>query len=284
MAIIVAAVIAVIKLILAGAQYVLSGVVTDKANAKKDIRSALVGLLIILAAITLLTTINPNITNLPDLKPLDADIAKSMSELIDRTGTKTNPGFEYGAEYVCNRLGNDCVKGSCGVGDWMKPLVHVDWQAVYLNCSDACEMLGGYYYEDGGASHSCVYSANTYRETTKESLLKKYCEPGYECRITYCEEKTDNTIYRDDVTNTCILPPSVAANDTVVEEKCFRETTLGIFHEGEGTAFNRCMEECSERKDSTYVHAGNDAEENLMGTCSYKKELTMDEIIARDNQ
>lgn len=68
MAIIAAALIAVIKLIMAGAKYVLSGVVTDKELAKKDIRGALLGLIVILASVTILTTINPGITNLPALQ------------------------------------------------------------------------------------------------------------------------------------------------------------------------------------------------------------------------
>lgn len=69
-AIIIAALIAVLKLIYAGAQYVLSGVVTDKANAKKDIEQALVGLLIIIGAVTILRQINPDIANLPALEPI----------------------------------------------------------------------------------------------------------------------------------------------------------------------------------------------------------------------
>lgn len=69
-AIIAAALLAVVKLILAGAQYILSGVVTNKESAKKDIWSALLGLLIVLAAVTLLRTINPSLVDLPALNPL----------------------------------------------------------------------------------------------------------------------------------------------------------------------------------------------------------------------
>lgn len=68
MAIIAAALIAVIKLILAGAQYVLSGIVTKKEQAKKDIQSALIGLLIILISVVILRTINPKLANLPALE------------------------------------------------------------------------------------------------------------------------------------------------------------------------------------------------------------------------
>ncbi|MDC1205592.1 hypothetical protein N8083_01970 [Candidatus Pacebacteria bacterium] len=66
-AVIAAALIALIKLILAGAQYILSGIVTDKENAKKDIKAALTGLLIVIAAVAILRTINPDLLNLPTL-------------------------------------------------------------------------------------------------------------------------------------------------------------------------------------------------------------------------
>lgn len=69
MAIVAAALIAVIKLILAGAKYVLSGIVTDKENAKADIRAALTGLIIILISVVILRTINPKLANLPSLPP-----------------------------------------------------------------------------------------------------------------------------------------------------------------------------------------------------------------------
>ncbi len=59
-----AAFLAVIKLILAGVKYVLSDVVTDKGQAKKDIRTSLLGLALVLGAVILLNTINPQLTNL----------------------------------------------------------------------------------------------------------------------------------------------------------------------------------------------------------------------------
>jgi hypothetical protein len=67
-AIVTASILAVFKLIWAGVQYMLSEVVTSKQKAKDDIRGALLGLLIILGAVTLLNTINPNLTNLNFLR------------------------------------------------------------------------------------------------------------------------------------------------------------------------------------------------------------------------
>ena len=64
LAITAASLIAIIQLIKAGSKYVFSAVVTDKGEAKKDIRNALIGLLIIIGAVTILNEINPQLTNL----------------------------------------------------------------------------------------------------------------------------------------------------------------------------------------------------------------------------
>lgn len=60
----IAAILMVYKLIMAGVKYMLSGVVTDKKDAKDNIRRAILGMLIILGAVTILNTINPNLTRL----------------------------------------------------------------------------------------------------------------------------------------------------------------------------------------------------------------------------
>lgn len=64
LAITVAAFLAVVKIIFGGVKWMLSDVVTDKSAAKKDIRGALLGLLIVLAAVIILNTINEDLTNL----------------------------------------------------------------------------------------------------------------------------------------------------------------------------------------------------------------------------
>jgi len=66
-AISIAAFLAVIKIIFAGVQYMLSDIVTSKEKAKKDIQGALLGLLIVLGAVVILNTINPSLTNLDAL-------------------------------------------------------------------------------------------------------------------------------------------------------------------------------------------------------------------------
>lgn len=58
-----AALLAVIKIIVAGVKWMLTDVVTSKQEAKKDIQGALIGLLIVISAVLILTVINPNLVN-----------------------------------------------------------------------------------------------------------------------------------------------------------------------------------------------------------------------------
>lgn len=56
-----AGILAVIKIIIAGLKYALSDVVTNKSDAIRDIRGALIGLIIVISAVLVLTIINPSI-------------------------------------------------------------------------------------------------------------------------------------------------------------------------------------------------------------------------------
>lgn len=59
----VAALLAVIKIVIAGVRWMLTDIVTSKAQAKKDIQGALIGLLVVLMAVLILTVINPYLVN-----------------------------------------------------------------------------------------------------------------------------------------------------------------------------------------------------------------------------
>lgn len=67
----IASLLAVIKIIIAGLKYMLSDVVTTKGDALKDIRTSLLGLILIISAVLVLNVINPNLTKLDiNIKPL----------------------------------------------------------------------------------------------------------------------------------------------------------------------------------------------------------------------
>jgi len=73
----IAALLAVVKIIVAGVKYMFSDIATQKSDAKKDIRGALLGLVIVLAAVLILTIINPNLTNFDagSIRQLDETVA-----------------------------------------------------------------------------------------------------------------------------------------------------------------------------------------------------------------
>lgn len=58
----IAALLAVIKIIIAGVKYMLSDVITSKQAAKSDIQGALIGLLVVISAVLILNVINPQLT------------------------------------------------------------------------------------------------------------------------------------------------------------------------------------------------------------------------------
>jgi hypothetical protein len=58
----VAALLAVIKIIIAGMKYMLSDIVTSKQDALSDIRGSITGLIVVISAVLILTVINPQLT------------------------------------------------------------------------------------------------------------------------------------------------------------------------------------------------------------------------------
>lgn len=57
----IAGLLAVIKIVIAGVKWMMTDIVTSKGEAKKDIQGALIGLLVVLAAVLVITVINPQI-------------------------------------------------------------------------------------------------------------------------------------------------------------------------------------------------------------------------------
>jgi hypothetical protein len=58
----IAALLAVVKIIIAGLKYMFTDIVPQKTDAKKDIQGAVFGLLIVMSAVLILTVINPELT------------------------------------------------------------------------------------------------------------------------------------------------------------------------------------------------------------------------------
>lgn len=106
LAISIAALIAVVKIVLAGAKYMMDDIVTHKSEAKEDIKNSLIGLLIIIGAWIILATVNSDLTNL-SLNTERAFTDQSVPAL-----TNVDEFINFCADI--NRTGG-CSKYSCQV-------------------------------------------------------------------------------------------------------------------------------------------------------------------------
>lgn len=91
-----AALLAVIKIIIAGVKYMLTDVVTSKGDAIRDIKGALLGLLLIIGAVLILTVINPKLLDATlefDPQPMpDVNVAQRSSVQSTNQGGTTSGG------------------------------------------------------------------------------------------------------------------------------------------------------------------------------------------------
>lgn len=138
----IAAVLVVIKLILAGVKYMFSEVVTDKASAKADIRGSLLGLIIVLGAVTILNTINPDLTKL--------DFLERASRPCSQVTAPNEPCV----------VEVDTTSHSVGIGGEARPgttrtVVGGD-QSKLKKAQDACTKAGNEYGVSGNGHNKAV--------------------------------------------------------------------------------------------------------------------------------
>jgi len=146
----VGAMLAVLKLIGAGAKYITSDIITSKESAKKDIKNSILGLLVILSAVLVLQTINPALKNLSFLANAPrADV------------TIENDREKYAIENICNRPAG-CRTEICSSNKSL------------LECRNDCIAKKGYFKSDGKDS-SCTRENTTIIEI-EETIIEKKIE------------------------------------------------------------------------------------------------------------
>ncbi len=130
------ALIAVVKIVGAGAKYMLSDIVTSKSQAIKDIRGAVLGLLIVIGAVVILNTINADIVN--------------TSLTFTEVGMTPPPPpelteAEEALEALCAVVrGSSCTVQGCTIG-------------IFQSCADWCEeTMHGYIYSSGLGYTNCI--------------------------------------------------------------------------------------------------------------------------------
>ncbi len=143
----IAALLAVIKIIIAGVKWMMTDVVPAKGEAKKDIQGALIGLLVVLAAVLILTVINPNLLKV-DLK-MDPVLLKKY----------TPSTHTFSAAPVETHIGYDAVDIVKNPGLDSKEL-----QAFEDGCTDS----GGQYVPLKGTNFRCYTKQPNQTVSVKE--------------------------------------------------------------------------------------------------------------------
>lgn len=135
----IAALLAVIKIIIAGVKWMMSDVVTNKMEAKEDIKGALLGLLIVLGAVLIITVINPDILKV-NLQMNQIQTSGSASSVISPTNPTASP---TGSQPLL-------------------PFHTVATDSIYNDnqTKASCDSLGGDFYPDNGVgTPTCVVHA-----------------------------------------------------------------------------------------------------------------------------
>lgn len=116
-----AAMLAVIKIIIAGVKWMMTDVVTSKGEAKKDIQNSLLGLLIVLAAVLIISVVNDKILDVNlSLNALPAPTNSINMTTGTGANSATNPGTTTGPKAfltttACTTMANNTTPKSTGL-------------------------------------------------------------------------------------------------------------------------------------------------------------------------
>ncbi len=178
LAISLAALIAVIKIIIAGAKYMLSDIVSSKSAAKDDIRNSLIGLLIIIGAVVILNTINSDLTN----TNISAD-----SVTLDNTPIQLPRERVARALEECASNSN-CIISNCETLSNNFSVTGTAYTPSRAQCERVCNTINGTFLDN---DRGCLYSQEEYNnavEGRRTELETTLCTGGsdYDCRIEAC--------------------------------------------------------------------------------------------------
>ena len=196
----IAALLAVVKIVIAGVKYMFTDIVSQKGDAKKDIQGALLGLLVVISAVVILTVINPDLTRFnPDVSRVETPAAPQLSadggdqilnycEQVD--GNCESRTCDALDDYTGEMILAGAAVGSIvpGVGTLSGILLggatgfYLNYKGGEAECAAVCSWLNGEIIE---STNSCLYptDALAYKqaelEAVRAELKERYgCEDG----------------------------------------------------------------------------------------------------------
>ncbi len=165
LAITIAAFLAVVKLIFAGVKYIVSDVPPSKVAAKNDIKNSILGLLIVIGAVLILTTINPDLVDLNALGKIEPTITEIQSVEVITTGSDTTTS---GGGTVRSTEWKACVEAG------HKPLVYSGRNQIFVCCIDATtdpRCVDLFSTEEAGVTTI----TNVYKDKSEAEAAKEAC-------------------------------------------------------------------------------------------------------------
>ena len=217
-----AALLAVIKIVIAGVKWMVTDIVSSKSDAKKDIQGAVFGLLIILGAVLILNIINPDIgdVNLSFAPAPRPDAVPGGIDLTAITACNSSPE-------TCKFITKECpeVGGPIDVGNHKGPLP----DPVYSCAEIEAECLGDFAVSDSGRDAACL-TTDAAAATKLAQIASVNCPAGDTCGAESCTVNSDifdcesscydgGGTYYDENTKVCVTSPTqkLAENDAEID-------------------------------------------------------------------
>jgi hypothetical protein len=214
----VAALLAVIKIVIAGMKYMLSDIVTNKAEAKKDIEGAIIGLLVVLAAVLILTVINPKITNtaitfekLPTLKSPVAPVVVGGGggAATPGNGTGTTTPDSSGGTLVFPNETTRALTATAKISS-LPATATKEQQVSFINeCNKKPNSKSYYVITNSGEAPRCVSFGSGEASMYYQHCSSADCSKVYQNVIDECTKLKKGTYHPDsEVTSHgfCIYP------------------------------------------------------------------------------
>lgn len=251
-----AAILAVLKIIIAGVKYMLSEVVTDKGSAKKDIQNALLGLLILLSTYLILDFINPNLVGLnfiDNLRQLETQSPPAPnSTSLSSQNQAANEAAASAAANAADEVSGGCNERSENTSNPDNIVIVIDYSgcttppgvnqvgatsSFFQECADRG---GRYDYDQNAFKVTCTIATNpaaivgnTITSVTQRAGTKQYPLPD---DGSVCRESNTYAGFNPD-TEQCYWPTTLEYDENVDEDvarqDCFSRTD-GYFMTGWG--------------------------------------------------
>lgn len=171
-----AALLAVIKIVIAGVKWMTTDIVSSKSNAKADIQGAILGLVVILAAVLILYIINPNIG------AVSLNLTPAPQPPVVVNDPTLTPLENCVTEDNCNVVSCDVTPYSGPMAPGPRPEATVDCARAEARCLGTFAEI-----ESGtGRGRATCTATDAEREAILAGIAAGACPDGEACTAAVC--------------------------------------------------------------------------------------------------